>query len=251
MNTAEIKMPLFYNRPVALNSEVHRDFRVAPSPDKFKFTKSANFVLMTVAEFYDASREFPIIFSQGEDGKIAAMVLLGIESGENLYVDQESGEWAVSYVPAYIRRYPYITADVGAETFPVCIDESYAGFQTKGEGQRIFDETGEPTEYCLLVQKFLTDYQHQGEQTAVFAEELEKRGLFKSVGFNVEGLNGQNFSVKGFLAVDEEKLAQLDDEAIISLFKRGYLGLIYAHLASLRNLSRLVEMKSKAILLKL
>ena len=46
--------------------------------------------------------------------------------------------------------------------------------------------------------------------------------------------------ITGFQVVDEEKLAQLDDETFLSLRKNGALALIYCHLISMRNWRNIV-----------
>lgn len=239
-------MPLFYRSPVAINSEIHLNSRIARSKDKFRFASSANFVLVTAVEFIDASKTYPLIFSEGANGEVVSLALLGLENGENLFVDHLTGEWSANYVPAYVRRYPFIPADVGSESFPVCVDQEYEGFGTE-EGERLFDEDGTATEYCRQVQAFLSDYQQQSLVTQGFAQKLKALGLLKSMDLNIQDLQGQNFAVQGFLIVDEEKLKGLDDEEVLSLFREGYLALIYMHLGSLRNLSRLIDLKAKRL----
>src|SRR3954465_10119998 len=63
-------------------------------------------------EFQLAAREYPIVFTSGDDGKtFAAVAVLGLTSGENLFFAAEA--WAQGvYVPAYARRYPFCMATV-------------------------------------------------------------------------------------------------------------------------------------------
>lgn len=235
-------LPLLYQEPVALNNDNHRDLTVAPSPTGYCFAASAHSVMLTAVEFAEACREYPIIFYAADDGSITPLALLGFQAGENLFVD-DAGAWKASYIPAYIRRYPFIPADTGTDEFPICIDQKFDGLNIEG-GQRIFDEQGQPTDYCRQVQAFLHDYQTQPAVTSAFTIKLHELALFRPMDANIQMKDGNHFHLQGLLIVDEESLAKLGDTAVQELFRKGYLGLIYTHLASVKNLARLIEMKA-------
>lgn len=241
-STVPAALPLFYKEPAIINVEQHRNLTIAPSPKGYSFASEAHFVMLTAVEFPQACREYPILFSATDDGTVRPLALLGIQQGENLYVD-ETGAWKASYIPAYVRRYPFIPAETGSPELPVCFDQAFDGLNIE-EGQRIFDESGEQTEYCRHIQAFILDYQNQQPPTAAFAEKLKELGLFRHMDATFELNDGRKFVLQGFLVVDEEKLARLGDVAVLDLFRKGYLGLIYAHLASIGNISRLVDLKA-------
>lgn len=235
-------LPLFYKEPIAINAEQHRNLTVSPSPRGYSFAAEAHNVMLTAVEFYEACRDFPIIFSPAEDGTITPLALLGIQAGENLFVDA-NGAWKGSYIPAYIRRYPFILADTGAAELPVCVDQAFDGLNIEG-GQRLFSEEGEQTDYCRHIQAFIQDYQSQPAVTAAFTAKLKELELFQPMDANIQLKDGTKFLLQGFLIVDENGLGRLGDAAVLDLFRKGYLGLIYAHLASVKNLSRMIEMKA-------
>jgi len=235
-------LPLCYREPVALDAEQHRELSVAPSPNGFAFASSAHAVLLAAVEFFEACREFPIIFAPTEHGTLNALALMGVEQGENLLVD-ESGTWQGNYVPAYLRRYPFIPADIGAPELPICIDLAFEGLNLE-EGQRLFSEAGTPTDYCRQMQAFLLDYQNQQVLSLAFTTKLKELGLLTALDANVQLHDGRKFLLQGLLVVDENGLGRLGDQAVLELFRKGYLGLIYAHLASLKNLGRLMELKA-------
>lgn len=235
-------LPLFYKEPVAINVEQHRDMTVSPSPTGYAFSADAHNVMLTAVEFFEACREYPIIFSPTEDGTITPLALLGIQSGENLYVDA-TGAWKAAYIPAYVRRYPFILADTGSTEFPVCVDQTFDGLNIEG-GQRLFTEEGEQTDYCRHIQAFIQDYQGQPVVTAAFTAKLRELELFRPMDANIQLNDGTHFQLQGFLIVDENSLARLGDVAVLDLFRKGYLGLIYAQLASVKNLSRLLDLKA-------
>jgi hypothetical protein len=235
-------MPLFYQDPVAINADQHRDLIVAPSPKAYTFAATAHTVLLNAVEFYEACREYPIIFSLTPEGDFVPLALLGLQQGENLFVDA-SGAWQATYIPAYVRRYPFIAADTGTETFPVCIDQTYDGLNIDG-GQRIFDEAGQLTDYCRHIQAFVTDFQQQHVLTQAFTAKLKELELFQPIDANVQLNDGRKFLVQGLFSIDENRLGRLGDVNVLDLFRKGYLGLIYAHLASIKNLQKLVNLKA-------
>jgi hypothetical protein len=50
--------------------------------------------------------------------------------------------------------------------------------------------------------------------------------------------------LNGLYKVDEEALNELSDEEVLTLYKRKYFPAIYAHLASLSQFNRLLQLKS-------
>jgi hypothetical protein len=235
-------LPLFYKDPVAINLDEHRNLTVSPSPTGYSFASDAHVVMLTAVEFFEACRDYPIIFSSAEDGALTPLALLGVQQGENLFVDAV-GAWKTAYIPAYIRRYPFILADTGSSEFPVCIDQTFDGLNIEG-GQRLFTDEGEQTDYCRHIQAFVQDYQNQPVSTSAFTARLKELDLLRPIDANIQLNDGTQFTLQGLLVVDENSLARLGDVVVLDLFRKGYLGLIYAHLASIKNLSRLVDMKA-------
>ena len=75
-------LPLFYKEPVALNVEQHRELTVSPSPAGYAFAAAAHTVMLSAVEFFEACRDYPIIFAPAADGSITPLALLGIQPGE-------------------------------------------------------------------------------------------------------------------------------------------------------------------------
>jgi len=235
-------LPLFYKKPVALNSENHSAVTVAQSTNGFAFASGAHNVIIAGIEFYEACREYPIVFTaQGAD-KIIPVALLGVEVQENLFVDSSNGAWLGNYIPAYVRRYPFINSEGDNQKSVVFIDEEYDGINKDG-GQPLF-ENGEPTEYLKQAMALLEDYYGQMKNTEALSQYLKKLGLLKSMDANIQLADGRSFNLTGLLVVDEEKLQRLENDSVDELFRTGILGLVYAHLISLKNISRLVELKA-------
>lgn len=239
--SAAPQLPLFYKKPVTVQSDVHRDLTVSPSEKGFSFAAETHTVILSAAEFIEAGHEYPIIFSVGAEQSPVPLALLGLAASENLFVD-DSGKWSARYIPAYVRRYPFIPADTGGTEFPVCIDEAFDGLN-KAEGQRLFDEDGSPTDYCRFVQSFVSDAQQQYLAGQAFVARIHELDLFRLMDANVKLKNGADLVLREFLIVDEDKLGRLSDSDVLDLFRKGYLPLIYAHLSSLKNISKLADLK--------
>ena len=235
-------LPMFYQKPVPLNKETHAEQTISPSPRGFSFAASTQTVLLATVEFFDAGRQFPIIFSATSDKRILPVALLGLEQNENLFVDTE-GAWLGQYVPAYIRRYPFITTDTIDGRMTVCIDEAFDGFNQEG-GVLLFED-GKPTPKMQEMQAFLQDYFMQIKQTEQFGAILLQNGLLRQIDAQANLNDGQSYALNGMLVVDEQKLTQLPDIDIVKMFRNGQLAMIHAHLLSLRNLGVLIERKAE------
>jgi hypothetical protein len=235
-------MPLFYKDPVVIDAGLHRDLTVAPSPKGYVFAAEAHTVMLAAVEFFEACREYPIIFSPDPDGNFVPLALLGLEEGENLFVDGQ-GSWKSTYIPGYVRRYPFIPADQGTAEFPIYVDQQYDGLNTEG-GQRIYDEAGNPTDYCRHIQAFVADYQNQNALTKAFAAKLKELELLQPFDANVRLNDGRQFTLQGFFAVDENRLGRLGDDNVLDLFRKGHMGLIYVHMASIKNMGKLADLKA-------
>ncbi|MHC8442013.1 MAG: SapC family protein [Candidatus Eutrophobiaceae bacterium] len=245
-------LPLFYKETVALDKEQHRDLCLAKS-NHFLYAAKANSVQITAVEFGLAAREYPVVFAvdssateelQTVDNPDAtptpAMVfpvaLLSVDEGRNFYVDAK-GQWSAKYIPAYVRRYPFILATnpQSSDSLTVCIDPSYNGFNTDGQGERLFDEHGKEGKILSTAIEFLGDYQAQINRTTQFCATLRQLGILHPMQANFKVPGGQERSLRGFWGVDREKLLALEESKIADLVRNGYLELIYAHLWSLGN----------------
>lgn len=228
---------LFYEKIVPLNRDQHRKLRLRPAESKARFSANTHYVPVAGTEFYQAARDYPLLFPK--DGGNGPIALLGLREGENLFL-QADGSWLEGvYVPAFVRRYPFILArDGDSDTRTVCIDTEFSGFG-EAEGQALFDEEGNGTEYLDGVIEFLNRYAADMELTGAFLAKLEELGLLVERNLRITDSKGRNFHLNEFRIVDEGKLAQLDDVALGELHRKGWLGWIYAHLISVGNVNQL------------
>lgn len=239
---------LFYERPVALNRTSHKDLRMKPV-NNLKFAMNAHSVPLTGAEFGVASRDLLIVFAGASIEEAGPVAMLGLRQNENLYVDAD-GQWERDiYVPAFVRRYPFVLAEKPADQegddFTVFLDESYEGFNDT-EGERLFKEDGTDTEMLTNAVGFLGEFQDHVARTRRFVAELNKHGLLEPRNVTLQkdgkdGEEGRSINLNGLFVVNEDKLRALDEKVAHQFLREGMFGWIYAHLVSLTNIDRLAE----------
>lgn len=228
---------VYYEKPVLLHRDTHRNRKVATSRS-FAFARKANSLYLAGAEFVEASREYPIVFTR-VGNRVAPVAMLGLRARENLYVD-EDGRWTATYIPAFVRRYPFVLSELPGGQFGVCIDEAYPGLNDT-EGEPLFDAKGGNTPFLQNALDFLNRYQQEYQRTDAFCQRLGDMGLLTEMNAKADLVDGRSFTVNGLMIVDEKKLLTLPDARALSLFRSGELHWVSMHLASLSNMQRLVD----------
>jgi hypothetical protein len=227
---------LFYKRVVPLNDKIHAGLRVR-GVTSHAYAAATNSVPLLGSEFFECAREYPIIFTRSAD-KVAPIALLGLRDSENLFVDA-TGKWDARYIPAFVRRYPFVPGNGAGGELLVCIDEASPCFdQTDGE---VLFADGKPTAQLEHAMKFLNEFHQAATATEQFAQRLDQLGLLRQADSVAQLNDGSQFRLNGLHVVDESRLRALPPEIIQEMFANGALGLIYAHLISLGNLAALVD----------
>ncbi len=240
------KQLMIYDNIQPLSSEVHRNWAVQVENYSFASHMISAPVLATEIPF--AAAEFPIVFSAtANEGEYLPLAIMGLKEGENLFLN-DSNQFASRYIPAFIRRYPFILGgEKTAETLTLCVDEaSEAVIKDGSKGRRLFDDNGEQSAYLKEVVEFLKDYQYRAEMTKIFCKRLHELNLLEPMQASItfKGREDANMNLKGFYVVKREKLKTLSDADALDLFKKDGLELIYSHLLSLANLNTLINKKS-------
>src|SRR4051794_10326487 len=157
---------LFYETAVPVSFNRHKNYSVKTG-DTYSFARKVNSVPVTAIEFALAAAEYPVVFA-GTEGNTMPAVVLGARDSENLFV-AEDGSWQGKYIPAFVRRYPFVFAqDKEAKNFILHVDERFEGMNEAGRGERLFDSTGEQTQYLKGILNFLQDYQARFQRTKAF-----------------------------------------------------------------------------------
>jgi hypothetical protein len=231
-------LPLFYQDLMPLNSRDHGKWN-SRTTDKAKWLIGQHAVPLTVEEFPQAARHFPIIFSAGDNP--VPLALMGLNEGVNLFVDDEGKLTQTVYVPAYVRRYPFLLAKLSpdADELSLCFDPTSDLLGEFAEGVALF-EGDQPTEACKNTLAFCEQFEQAGQKTAAFIAELDKHGLLidGEVAIQQEGAE-QPYIYRGFRMVDETKLRDVRGDVLRGWNQSGLLPLLYAHLFSLDQMREL------------
>ncbi|WHU02733.1 MULTISPECIES: SapC family protein [unclassified Sphingomonas] len=226
-------LPLFYNDLQPLSSQQHADFKIR-SADKAPFLAKQHAVPVTVEEFPLVQRFMPIVFSQGEEP--VPLALMGLNEGINTFFDEDGSLNEPNfYVPAYIRRYPYLLARLrpDSDELSLCFDPTTDTVGAFEEGEALFVD-GEPSETTKNILQFNEQFEQAGARTGQFMKELKELDLLidGEVTIQPDGA-AQPFVYRGFMMIDENKLNELRGDQLRKIVQNGMLPLIYAHLFSL------------------
>jgi len=239
--------PQLFAQPVAIDRNVHQRAVLKVSATRFDRTAGMNALFVTMVEFVDVSREYPLVFvdaGQGPDGKreVAPMAVLGLAKGENLML-RPDGSWGAKYVPALLRGYPLGLAHADGDRLVLVIDAKADALSVDGTGpgEPLFDAQGEPTPQLRARQEFLEQVENEAHRTRLFGRALLELDLLQTKRFDATLPDGRSLSVDGFLALDEARFEALPDEAVLKLQRSGMLSMIYAHHFSMGLFRNLLE----------
>lgn len=216
---------------VPLNKEAHRAVRVQVTGGEER-----NFVAVIVNEFSHLVMHYPILFSKDpETGAFYCGAMLGIDTGENLFRD----EGLNVYRPLGIQRGPFY---IHGDELAIDLDHPRVG-----SGQPLFSESGEPTSYLQSIIGLFRDLVPGMERTKVFVNTLLHLKLIEPMDVDLAFDDGSKRRLEGLYTIDAEALRNLPDAAVLDLFRRGYLQLIYLMIASIRQIPILAQKKNNSM----
>ncbi|MDQ1243762.1 MAG: REP-associated tyrosine transposase, partial [Campylobacterota bacterium] len=230
-----------YKNLVILDREKHKELKISPLVDLY-FAKSVTHIPLLAGEASQVGATFPIVFTSDKNPSLAAIVGLGAES---LAIDG-SGKWITSYVPSYLRKYPF---SLGAtkenpEQRVILIDEDSSLF-SKSKGKQLFKKSGEKTEALDIAVEFLKSHEAQMQTTLNAVKAIANSGILEAREISVGEGEEKKVLVKGFQVVSREKLNALSDDILAEWVRKGIISLIDVHLKSLGNIQALFEIAQK------
>jgi hypothetical protein len=229
-------LPMFYNDLMPLNSRDHGGWRMKGA-DKATWLVGVHAIPLTAEEFPQAARHFPIIFASGDNP--VPLALMGLNEGVNTFVSEDGTIAPGIYLPAYVRRYPYLLAKLtpDSEELSLCFDPSSGLLGELEDGIALFDGD-QPSEGTKNALQFCEQFEIAGQKTQSFIDELKKHDLLMEgeVAIQQVGVE-QPFVYRGFQMVNQEKLAETRGDVLRGWAQSGLLPLLYAHVFSLELIS--------------
>jgi len=223
--------PIFYRKPEPLDVRRHKSLGLEDSSD-FRFAAGANAIPVHVGEFALVARDYPIVFVGAENPMPVAIV--GIRHNENLFIDSNGGWAAGRYIPAYVRRYPFLFLRNEAQSqLILCFDRESE--RVAENAKNPFFEGEDPSAFTKKALEFATEIQQQFSATEQFITLLKNLDLLVSQQRSFVLYTGEQRALTDFLTVDETKFNAVDDERFLSLRNSGAIGAVYCHLVSLNS----------------
>lgn len=236
-------LPILYKDLIPLNSNDHGKWS-SRTVDKAPWIAGVHAIPLTVEEFPAAQRNFPIVFSAGDNP--VPLALMGLNEGVNVFFQDDGTPNGTPYIPAYARRYPFLLAkiDPNSDTLSLCFDPTSDLIGEHDEGAALFDGEKQPTDHTKGLLQFCEKFEEAGNKTQLFVEELKKADLLMDgeVAINRNDEQDKPFVYRGFQMINQEKLAALRGDQLRKWSENGMLPLIYAQLFSI-DLMRVVFSK--------
>ena len=225
---------------VLLDSQSHRKLRVHARPAAH-YGDNQRFVAVVVNEFHALAMHYPILFSKDADtGQFYCGAMLGFDTGENLFLDEHRS--LSTYRPLNLQRGPFLTS--GSD---LAIDLDHPRVAPSGD-QELFTEAGEPSSYLKSIMGLMRDLRPGLERTRIFTDALLSLKLIEPMTITARFDDGAKRDFTGLYTVNRDHLTELADAAVLDLFRRGYLQLMYLMLASLDHVSELAHRKNRSFL---
>jgi hypothetical protein len=241
VNVSEI--PYGYTRVVPVDKGVR--LRLPDPGDAPRFCHALSAVPISAAEFPVAMRDYPIVFiRRTDDVGFTSMVVLGMREGQNLFV-MGDGKWdRRTYMPAYVRRYPFCLVpaeEASGHERLVCVDPDAID---DSQGRPMFDETGEPLPHWEMIQRMLHEYEDDLTLSRDMCDHFARLNLLEPFTLRADLVGGFSLAMENLYRVNRQQLAELEHADLRDLLVRGYLDHIYAHLFSQENFQRLLNRRS-------
>ena len=227
------RFPLFYTAPRPLEAARHAKTTLSDDIGT-GFAGNANAIPLNIVEFAVAARHYPLVFSNS--APFLPVAITGLRTGTNAFLDADGKRWARGcYVPAYVRRYPFILMEnTEQQQFILCVDEE-SGFLGEDGERRLFDDDAKPTEITNQALEFCRAYHAQFEATQKFVEELSERDLLTDNSTEIRLSDDRKIQMQGYKVIDREKFENLPDAVFLEWRAKNWLPIAYAHMTSLSN----------------
>ena len=224
-------MPPMYSGVEALSAQRHGSMKLAPRSG-FAHAAGMSSILVAASEVPAAARDYPVVFSDRENDSMAYAVT-GYAEGVNIHVDSEGAWRKDAYIPAFVRRYPFIFIESeGGKRMTLGVDPKAL---SEEKGSAIYEADGQPSQTTKNALAFCSAYRNEMDRTRVLVQQIIASGITISRRADVNLPGGKKAMIGGFRIVDEKKLSELPDDAFLEMRRTGALTLVYCHLMSMAS----------------
>ena len=232
---------------VVLDNVAHADLKVKTLYGE-AYGDNVNQVLVFPTEFQALQREYPIFFRQSDEGGFFAVVLVGLDRDENLFLD--SGRWNARYVPAVRMRGPFTlgirenedgSLDEADPLVRIDTDDPRVGNE---DGESVFMPHGGYSPYLELMMQTLRRLHVGTEVVSDFFSRLQAFDLIEPVTVQASFGERIQYTVPDVFTISKSRMAALTGDELHKLNELGLLEHCFAVLSSAGNMSRLVDMKA-------
>ncbi len=230
-----------------LNNVDHRRLKVVTGHSA-DFGDSINQTIVFPTEFAEVQREYPILFRKNGEGAFYSIALLGLDKGENLFLTKQG--WQARYIPAIHQRGPFIIgmqnqhANAGEHVEPVIFVDLDDPRVNQAEGQPLFLPHGGNSAYLQHISRVLNIINRGTAVAKPMFDAFQQADLLEPASLEIQLDDYTTYKVPDVYSINEPALAALKGDMLDRLHSAGYLRAAYLALASLTNISRLIELKN-------
>ena len=201
----------------------------------YEFAAAQQAVSVVVAELSKLLPHYAMGFLQAEDGAYQLIALLGLGSGQNLYVT-DNHQWLCSYVPAAMRAFPFALHNDPAANRVFCIYDTH--LNDDDSLPRLVNADGELDKLVAESLDFITQCEQNRLVTTAACAALASAGVIEPWPVSINRPQPQEpLQINGLCRINEEALGKLDADVFAGLRTSGALAVAYAQLLSMNQLS--------------
>jgi hypothetical protein len=236
---------LFYKNIVALDRQKHQDLNLT-TPMDLHFAQKANFIPILLSELSEVIQELPVVFIPIGENEFSLGAITGLQKDSNLLI--RNGFWLGRYIPAFLRRYPFMTLAAPSDTsqFTIVIDEQadcLSGRSIEGtlKSKNPLFEDDKPTKTLQDLIPFLQKFHADNLQTQAFCRRMKELNLLTQGDLAIADKQGKQYQVNGGWLIDDAILKNLDPQVIQEFFQNDLLQKIYQIQFSIKNFPVIID----------
>lgn len=240
---SEATLPLFFRKIVTFSRVTHAALGL--KDDEFAFAARTIMIPLTAGELAPAAKDYPIVLSANNPPR--PLAVLGIRPGINLFVE-DNGRWREGcYIPAAVRRYPFITMVDHSDpnSLVIGIDETDSRLSPSAPNR--FFENGERTAFCRERLEFCSRVGTAFTQTDRLAASVPHDTLLMPCRNIAPARIASRSCMGGLRVIDPERMAALPDDLRKSWEASGWYHALLAQIASMKNWNRLLDMEDASL----